>query len=192
MPVQKGACILESIPPLLPNGSIENHNIPQARPSDCNLFSRQIHKRSAELRLLWLGGGHPLSPRIVNKQTSPNDTALGFCVSTMMWSRAASPAIRKLATRVIVFVPPDQADEGYEPYTALCRGENASSSDLSECYRASNVLNPLYRGLYADQLERWFRVFDRSQVTKSSMVVVHENKPRDKREGMPVPFLMET
>ncbi|CAM9259583.1 unnamed protein product, partial [Laminaria digitata] len=27
-----------------------------------------------------------------------------------------------------------------------------------------DVDNPLYRGLYADQLERWFRVFDRSQI----------------------------
>lgn len=26
------------------------------------------------------------------------------------------------------------------------------------------VHNPLYRGLYADQIERWFRVFRRSQV----------------------------
>ena len=26
--------------------------------------------------------------------------------------------------------------------------------------------NPLYRGLYADQFERWFRVFDRSQVRR--------------------------
>ena len=32
--------------------------------------------------------------------------------------------------------------------------------------------NPLHRGLYADQLERWFRVFDRSQVWASAVIVV--------------------
>ena len=26
--------------------------------------------------------------------------------------------------------------------------------------------NPLYRGVYAEQFERWFRVFDRSQVRR--------------------------
>lgn len=66
----------------------------------------------------------------------------------------------------------DQADEGYEPYTALCRGENASATDLWRCYQAVKVFNPLYRGLYADQLERWFRVFDRSQVRKPLLVMV--------------------
>ncbi|CAM9593351.1 unnamed protein product [Laminaria digitata] len=57
-----------------------------------------------------------------------------------------------------------RADKGYQPYTAFCRGENASSSDLWGCYRQLMHHNPLYRGLYADQLERWFRVFDRSQI----------------------------
>eukprot|EP00904_Undaria_pinnatifida_P005119 jgi/Undpi1/1737/HiC_scaffold_11.g05126.m2 len=52
----------------------------------------------------------------------------------------------------------------YEPYTALCRGENASTSDLWKCYQAQIPSMPLYRGLYADHLERWFRVFDRSQI----------------------------
>ena len=102
----------------------------------------------------------------------------------MIWSGSACPAIYKLTTRVTAFVPYGQADEGYEPYTAVCRGENASSFDLWKCYKALEVYNPLYRGLYADQLERWFRVFDRSQVTKSLTMAVHENKPRDKRIGM--------
>eukprot|EP00904_Undaria_pinnatifida_P000341 jgi/Undpi1/10307/HiC_scaffold_28.g12758.m1 len=55
------------------------------------------------------------------------------------------------------------AEVAYQPYTPLCRGENASSSDLWKCYKALDVYDPLYRGLYADQLERWFRVFDRFQ-----------------------------
>lgn len=86
-----------------------------------------------------------------------------------MCSRPTSTAIRKLTIRI---TPYDQADEGYEPYTAICRGENASSSDLWQCYQAMQVFNPLYRGLYADQLERWFRVFDRSQVTKPLAMAV--------------------
>ena len=65
-----------------------------------------------------------------------------------------------------MLLPFAQAEEGYKPYTALCRGENASDSDLSKCYDALDVAKPLHRGLYADQLERWFRVFDRSQVRK--------------------------
>ena len=60
----------------------------------------------------------------------------------------------------------NQAEVAYQPYTPLCRGENASSSDLWKCYKALDVYDPLYRGLYADQLERWFRVFDRFQVRK--------------------------
>ena len=58
----------------------------------------------------------------------------------------------------------EQADLVYQPYTAICRGENASASDLWKCYELLKIYNPLYRGLYADQLERWFRVFHRSQV----------------------------
>lgn len=61
----------------------------------------------------------------------------------------------------------NQANARYEPYTPLCRGENASSSDLEECYQALRDYNPLFRGLYADQLERWFRVFDRSRVSNT-------------------------
>eukprot|EP00904_Undaria_pinnatifida_P000340 jgi/Undpi1/10306/HiC_scaffold_28.g12757.m1 len=57
-----------------------------------------------------------------------------------------------------------EGDAGYRPYTAICRGENASTSDLWTCYQALKAYNPLYRGLYADQLERWFRVFHRSQI----------------------------
>lgn len=57
-----------------------------------------------------------------------------------------------------------QGAEAYKPYGALCRGENATSEDLWGCYKSMNEHNPLHRGLYADQLERWFRVFDRSQV----------------------------
>lgn len=57
-----------------------------------------------------------------------------------------------------------QGTEAYTPYGALCRGENATSIDLWDCYSRMKKQNPLHRGLYADQLERWFRVFDRSQV----------------------------
>eukprot|EP00904_Undaria_pinnatifida_P002698 jgi/Undpi1/12429/HiC_scaffold_5.g02101.m1 len=57
-----------------------------------------------------------------------------------------------------------RAEEAYQPYTAVCRGENASTSDLWACYEAMYNFNPLYRGVYAEQFERWFRVFDRSQV----------------------------
>ncbi|CAM9434471.1 unnamed protein product [Laminaria digitata] len=57
-----------------------------------------------------------------------------------------------------------RAGGGYQPYTALCRGENASAADLWKCYQALKIFNPLFRGLYADQLERWFRVFDPSQI----------------------------
>lgn len=57
-----------------------------------------------------------------------------------------------------------QGSEAYKPYGALCRGENATSADLWDCYKRMQLYNPLHRGLYADQLERWFRVYDRSQV----------------------------
>eukprot|EP00904_Undaria_pinnatifida_P002702 jgi/Undpi1/12432/HiC_scaffold_5.g02103.m1 len=57
-----------------------------------------------------------------------------------------------------------RADQTHQPYSAVCRGENASASDLWACYEAMHNYNPLYRGLYADQFERWFRVFDRSQM----------------------------
>lgn len=57
-----------------------------------------------------------------------------------------------------------QGSASYKPYTSLCRGENATSADLWQCYKSIEEYNPLHRGLYADQLERWFRVFDRSQV----------------------------
>lgn len=59
-----------------------------------------------------------------------------------------------------------QAGASYEPYTALCRGEGATAEDLRECFGNMKKHNPLHRGLYADQLERWFRVFDRSQVER--------------------------
>ena len=74
----------------------------------------------------------------------------------------------------------NQAEAGYEPYTALCRGENASEADLWKCYKALKVSIPLYRGLYADQLERWYRVFDRSQVWKPVDDGVEWSGPRDK------------
>ncbi|CBJ33641.1 conserved unknown protein [Ectocarpus siliculosus] len=58
----------------------------------------------------------------------------------------------------------DGGEATYEPYTPLCRGENATTEDLRDCYRAQLPHHPLLRGLYADQLERWFRVFDKSQI----------------------------
>eukprot|EP00752_Nemacystus_decipiens_P002735 g2554.t1 len=57
-----------------------------------------------------------------------------------------------------------RADESYEPYTPLCRGESATSDDLHLCYKSMLPFHPLLRGLYAEQLERWLRVFDRSQI----------------------------
>ncbi|CAM9125949.1 unnamed protein product [Ascophyllum nodosum] len=58
----------------------------------------------------------------------------------------------------------ERAEASYQPYAPLCRGENATSEDLMTCFRRMTLHNPLHRGLYADQLERWFRVFDRSQI----------------------------
>ncbi|CAM9297002.1 unnamed protein product, partial [Hapterophycus canaliculatus] len=52
----------------------------------------------------------------------------------------------------------------YTPYTPLCRGEMATARDLMACWHSMQSHNPLHRGLYADQLERWFRVYDRSQI----------------------------
>eukprot|EP00903_Cladosiphon_okamuranus_P012420 g11638.t1 len=57
-----------------------------------------------------------------------------------------------------------KAEESYEPYTPLCRGEGATSDDLHRCFKAMLPFQPLLRGLYAEQLERWLRVFDRSQI----------------------------
>lgn len=57
-----------------------------------------------------------------------------------------------------------QAEESYEPYTPLCRGEGATSDDLHHCFKSMLPFHPLLRGLYAEQLERWLRVFDRSQI----------------------------
>ncbi|CAN0455113.1 unnamed protein product [Ectocarpus sp. 12 AP-2014] len=69
------------------------------------------------------------------------------------------------------FHPPGQAkgyikraEAAYKPYGERCRGENATSADLWNCYKAMATHNPLHRGLYADQLERWFRVYDKSQI----------------------------
>ncbi|CAM9873363.1 unnamed protein product [Ectocarpus sp. 4 AP-2014] len=46
----------------------------------------------------------------------------------------------------------------------LCRGVWAEPGNLAKCFIAINGQNPLLRGLYADQLERWFAVFPRSQI----------------------------
>lgn len=64
-----------------------------------------------------------------------------------------------------------QAEAAYKPYGKRCRGENATSADLWNCYKAMATHNPLHRGLYADQLERWFRVYDKSQVGAHEAVV---------------------
>ncbi|CAM9561078.1 unnamed protein product, partial [Choristocarpus tenellus] len=59
-----------------------------------------------------------------------------------------------------------QAEEDYEPYSTLCMGIGATATDLWECYRKSNGLHStLFRGLYADQLERWFHVYGREKVS---------------------------
>ncbi|CAM9265904.1 unnamed protein product [Pylaiella littoralis] len=58
----------------------------------------------------------------------------------------------------------EEGGAAYEPYTPLCRGEKATSGDLKRCSSSTQKYNPLYRGLYADQLERWFRVYDRTQI----------------------------
>ncbi|CAM9344154.1 unnamed protein product [Ectocarpus sp. 12 AP-2014] len=57
----------------------------------------------------------------------------------------------------------EQGEASYEPYTPLCRGEGARAKDLLRCWKAMATHDPLHRGLYADQLERWFRVYPRSQ-----------------------------
>ncbi|CAN0005669.1 unnamed protein product [Scytosiphon promiscuus] len=58
----------------------------------------------------------------------------------------------------------EHGEESYEPYTPSCRGEEATYEGLRNCWNIMQKLNPLHRGLYADQLDRWFRVFDRSQI----------------------------
>lgn len=62
------------------------------------------------------------------------------------------------------FLVDGQAEESYEPYTPLCQGKGATSNDLHHCYKSMLPFHPLLRGLYAEQLERWLRVFDRSQI----------------------------
>ncbi|CAM9637302.1 unnamed protein product, partial [Discosporangium mesarthrocarpum] len=57
-----------------------------------------------------------------------------------------------------------KAEKAYTPYTPLCQGVNATTEDLWDCWMSMQRHLPLVRGLYADQLERWFRVYDRSQV----------------------------
>ncbi|CAM9814712.1 unnamed protein product [Ectocarpus fasciculatus] len=57
----------------------------------------------------------------------------------------------------------EQGEASYKPYTPLCRGEGAKAKDLLHCWKGMATHNPLHRGLYADQLERWLRVYPRSQ-----------------------------
>ena len=71
------------------------------------------------------------------------------------------------------------AEEIYQPYTSICRGEGASAEDLSDCYERFSKHNPLHRGLYAEQLERWFRVFDRSQI-----MIIESSEMFDDMEGV--------
>ncbi|CAM9915004.1 unnamed protein product, partial [Hapterophycus canaliculatus] len=89
----------------------------------------------------------------------------------VMCKMEADPGYSSLEEQINThFHAPGQAEayiEGgeaaYQPYGALCRGENATSADLWACYADMATHNPLHRGLYADQLERWFRVYGRSQ-----------------------------
>ncbi|CAN0421956.1 unnamed protein product, partial [Discosporangium mesarthrocarpum] len=57
-----------------------------------------------------------------------------------------------------------EAEMHYKPYQPICQGVGATAEDLWLCYRRMESHNPLFRGLYAEQLERWFRVYDKSQV----------------------------
>ncbi|CAM9754238.1 unnamed protein product [Scytosiphon promiscuus] len=90
----------------------------------------------------------------------------------VMCKKEADPGYSTLEEQISMhFHAPGQAkayiergEAAYQPYSALCRGENATSADLWGCYMDMATHNPLHRGLYADQLERWFRVYDRSQI----------------------------
>ncbi|CAN0109099.1 unnamed protein product [Ectocarpus sp. 4 AP-2014] len=77
----------------------------------------------------------------------------------------------------------EQGEASYKPYTPLCRGEGARAEDLLRCWKAMVTHEPLHRGLYADQLERWFRVYPPSQqilVVESSEMFGHFTGTLDK------------
>jgi len=48
-----------------------------------------------------------------------------------------------------------QAEREYTPYTPICTGVNATAADLAACNTQIWKRNPLHRGIYADQLERY-------------------------------------
>ncbi|CAM9538710.1 unnamed protein product, partial [Choristocarpus tenellus] len=49
-----------------------------------------------------------------------------------------------------------KASEAYQ--SQECWGDGLRAEDLWNCYEKIDVYNPLLRGLYADQLERWFKI----------------------------------
>lgn len=62
----------------------------------------------------------------------------------------------------------------YSPYDKTCQGEKASAADLWACQTASGKSHrPLLEGLYASQLTRWQRAFDKSQVRCVGVCVVY-------------------
>ncbi|CAM9353035.1 unnamed protein product, partial [Phaeothamnion confervicola] len=74
----------------------------------------------------------------------------------------AAPAIFPLAGMVPRYL--EAARKAYAPYDELCRGPAAAAADLWACKVNATEFEPLARGLYADQLERWFSLFPRSQI----------------------------
>lgn len=55
----------------------------------------------------------------------------------------------------------------FSPYDKRCRGEGASADDLWKCQQKSVETHAaLLEGLYAGQVARWRRVFDRTQVLR--------------------------
>ncbi|CAM9404113.1 unnamed protein product [Phaeothamnion confervicola] len=56
------------------------------------------------------------------------------------------------------------AAESYAPYKPACRGAGAEPERLRECEKKADLAEPLNRGLYADQLERWLYLFNASQI----------------------------
>ncbi|CAM9267815.1 unnamed protein product [Phaeothamnion confervicola] len=59
----------------------------------------------------------------------------------------------------------EMAAGNYTPYEESCRGPGASVQALRRCEKGALPFEPLTRGLYADQLERWFSLgFEPAQI----------------------------
>ncbi|CAN0132971.1 unnamed protein product [Scytosiphon promiscuus] len=108
--------------------------------------------------------------RLVVILRDPTERYYSHLRMAMCWTKPGEEFVELEKRQNTLFHNPGDASgylekgaASYVPYTPLCRGVGATASDLADCWRRMQSHNPLHRGLYADQLERWFRVYDRSQ-----------------------------